>query len=73
MATYAVTVLIILGALAGWIGIQHLARVFATRHPEFGPLREEGGGCGLNCQCQDRQSCTERTFIGSQEREHENV
>ena len=62
---YAVSILIIFGALAGWIGIQHLARAFATRHPEFGPSREEEGGCGLFCLCRDRQSCPERVFIAS--------
>ncbi len=65
MVMYAVSILIILGALAGWVGIQHLARAFATRHPEFGPFREEGGGCGLFCLCRDRQSCPERVFIAS--------
>ena len=82
MVTYAISVLIILGALAGWVGIQHLARASASRHPEFGPSREEGGGCGLLCLCRDRQSCRERAFIDSddgksieinQEKENENI
>jgi hypothetical protein len=29
-----------------WIGVQSLARRSATRHPECGPFREAGGGCG---------------------------
>jgi hypothetical protein len=58
LTTYAITVLIILGLLAGWIGVQHLARLFASRHPELGPAREEGGGCGgLFCLCKEKQSC----------------
>lgn len=37
---------LILFALLGWVRIQQLARDFAARHPEFGPAKEEGGGCG---------------------------
>ena len=58
LTTYAITVLIILGLMAGWIGVQHLARWYAARHPELGPAREEGGGCsGLFCLCKDQQAC----------------
>ncbi|MGC9451105.1 MAG: chemotaxis protein [Oceanipulchritudo sp.] len=56
--TYLITILVILGLLAGWIAVQHLARLFASRHPELGPAREEGGGCGgLFCLCKDGQAC----------------
>lgn len=55
---YIITVLIILGLMAGWIAVQHMARSFAARHPELGPAREEGGGCGgLFCLCKDAQNC----------------
>jgi hypothetical protein len=37
--------------LAGWVAVQHLARSYAARHPEFGPAREEGSGCGHSCLC----------------------
>ena len=37
--------------LIGWLAVQQLARYYAARHPEFGPAREEGGGCGTSCQC----------------------
>jgi|GEM_PF-345256 len=38
--------------MAGWVIIQYLARAFAAKHPELGPAREEGGGCGgLFCHC----------------------
>ena len=37
--------------LIGWLAIQHLARLYAARHPEFGPAREEGSGCGKSCLC----------------------
>jgi len=42
---------LILLALLGWVGIQWLARGFAARHPEFGPAKEEGAGCGAGCSC----------------------
>jgi len=55
---YALTVLIILALLAGWIGVQHIARRFADRHPEFGPAREEGSGCGgIFCLCRHGEEC----------------
>ena len=37
---------LILLALLGWIRVQQAARDYAARHPEFGPAKEEGGGCG---------------------------
>jgi len=37
--------------LIGWLVVQSLARQFAGRHPEFGPPREEGTGCGGGCHC----------------------
>lgn len=37
--------------LLGWVLVQTMARAFAARHPQFGPAREEGGGCGSSCQC----------------------
>ncbi len=59
IGTYIISVLIILGALTGWIAVQALARAFAKRHPEFGPAREEGGGCFF-CLCKDRDTCSKR-------------
>ncbi len=43
--------LIILVLLFGWIAVQHIARVFAARHPEFGPAREDGGCGGESDEC----------------------
>ena len=58
-----IAVLIILGMLSGWIAVQHLARWFAARHPEFGPAREEGEGCqGLLCLCKDKENCPKFTI-----------
>lgn len=45
--------------LIGWLAVQQLARYYAARHPEFGPVREEGGGCGKSCLCAGG-SCTRR-------------
>ncbi len=55
MLTYLTAMAVILLMLLGWIGVQHLARLFAARHPEFGPAREEGGGCGSLCKCSGGQ------------------
>jgi len=51
------SVLIVFGMLAGWVAVQYLARRFAARHPELGPAREEGEGCGFLCHSKDGQSC----------------
>ena len=37
-----ITAGIILVLLLGWLTVQSLARLFAQRHPEWGPAREEG-------------------------------
>jgi len=34
-----------------WLVVQQLGRRSARAHPELGPYREEGGGCGKNCGC----------------------
>ncbi len=52
---YLVTLLLLPTLVLLWIGVQHAARSFAARHPEFGPAREEGeegcGGCGGGGHC----------------------
>ena len=50
---------VILLVLLGWTAVQQLARRFAARHPEFGPAREEGSGCGTGCHCAGGE-CTRR-------------
>jgi hypothetical protein len=35
--------------LSGWIAVLTLARRVATAHPESGPFREVGSGCGGGC------------------------
>lgn len=59
MRDYMVAIAVILLVLLGWIAVQHAARRFAARHPEFGPAREEGSGCGSGCGCSGG-SCARR-------------
>ena len=62
--TTLIAILIIFGILVGWVGVQHLARAYATRHPEFGPAREDGEGCGgLLCLCKNRLSCPRNQLV----------
>ena len=42
---------LVLLVLLAWTRVQALVHRFATRHPEFGPARDEGGGCSGNCSC----------------------
>jgi hypothetical protein len=53
---------IILVLFTGWVLVQHLARHFAYRHPQFGPAREEGVGCGAACRCSaaEQADCPDR-------------
>ena len=63
LITYAIAMLIILALLGGWVIVQHITRSFAERHPEFGPAREEGGGCGgIFCLCKNGQECPKEKF-----------
>ncbi|WP_455198813.1 hypothetical protein [Kaarinaea lacus] len=52
-----IAIAIIFLLLLGWLVVQSLSRLYAKKHPEFGPAREEGQGCGKNCSCADKQSC----------------
>jgi hypothetical protein len=46
LITLAAAVALLFGLLAGWIAVQRAARKVAAAHPECGPLRLVGGGCG---------------------------
>lgn len=61
IANFLIATLLIFGLLAAWIGVQHWARSFAERHPEFGPAREDGHGC-LFCLCRDSDRCVKQLF-----------
>ncbi len=55
MADIIIAIVVIMTLLGGWIIVQHLAHWYASKHPELGPAREEGGGCGKSCLCTNRQ------------------
>jgi hypothetical protein len=58
MATYLLTIGLIFLLLAGFILVERLYRLFARRHPEFGPYRVEGRRCGSCTSCGDASACT---------------
>ncbi len=51
MLNFIIAMLIIFVLMASWILIQQAARKYAARHPELGPAKEEGLGCGKKCGC----------------------
>jgi len=51
MLDYLLAIGLILLMLIGWVLVQQAARRFAARHPQFGPAKEEGSGCGASCSC----------------------
>lgn len=51
MVDFIIASVAILLLLTGWLFVQYLARAYAARHPEFGPAKEEGSGCGKSCLC----------------------
>jgi hypothetical protein len=55
MLDYLLAIGLILLVLVSWILVQQAARNFAARHPEFGPAKEEGSGCGVSCSCRHGQ------------------
>ncbi len=57
MGNYITAMLIIPGLLFAWLVVQFLAREFARRHPEFGPAREDGEGCGGECSSSGTKAC----------------
>ena len=62
LVTVIIAMLVILLALSLWVGITHLSRCYAARHPELGPAKEEGMGCGKTCGCSraERAACPNR-------------
>ncbi len=51
MLNFLIAMAIIFTLMLAWIWVQQKSRKFAARHPEFGPAKEEGLGCGKNCGC----------------------
>lgn len=51
MINFLIAMAVIFALMYGWIWVQQAARKYAAKHPEFGPAKEEGLGCGKNCGC----------------------
>ena len=51
MLNYLIAMTAIFCLLGGWLAVQAICRHFSERHPEYGPYREEGKGCGSSCSC----------------------
>jgi len=56
MVDFLIASITIMLVLLAWVAVQHLARQFAERHPEFGPYIEKRG-CGGNCSCAEEDKC----------------
>ena len=50
IGNYLVGMGLVLAILLAWVSVQKVARLFASRHPEYGPI-QECMGCGLACVC----------------------
>lgn len=51
MLNFLIAFIIIFSLLIAWVLVQQAARKFAANHPELGPVKEEGLGCGKTCGC----------------------
>ena len=65
MADFVVAIGFILAMLGAWLLVQQWSRDFAARHPELGPAREEGGGCGHSCLCASSGNCKNKGTAGA--------
>ena len=63
MLDYLLAFVLIFLILIGWILIQQASRRFAQHHPQFGPVKEEGSGCGKSCLCKGGQCERNKTDI----------
>ena len=69
--TYIIAMLVILGLLSGWIGVQHLSRSFNARHPELNLSTEEETRCGMFCFCKNGKNCSrKKTAVNHSGQEH---
>jgi hypothetical protein len=46
VSTYLITIALIMAIVLGGIFVDRAYRHFVARHPELGPFRKPGGGCG---------------------------
>jgi len=51
MLNFLIAVIVIFFLLGLWLVVMTTSRHFSERHPEYGPYREEGKGCGSSCSC----------------------
>lgn len=72
MIDFIVAIGAILLLLSGWIFIQQLSRRYAHKHPQFGPAREEGNGCGTSCLC-SKGSCKNKQPMPRNTQTHDNI
>ena len=63
MLNYLLAFALILLVLLGWILVQQASRRFALRHPQFGPAKEEGSGCGKSCLCKGGECVRKQTDL----------
>ncbi len=60
MGTYLLVIGLIFLILLAGITVDRLYRLFAAKHPQLGPFRKPGGGCG-SCSggsgCSGKESC----------------
>lgn len=49
LSRYLITIALILLIMLAGIVVDRFYKGFARRHPELGPFRKEGGGCGGHC------------------------
>lgn len=54
MTTYLVAVALIFAVMLAGIAVDRLYARFARRHPQLGPFRKKGGGCGC---CAGKKTC----------------
>jgi hypothetical protein len=55
LVTLIATIVLLLALMMVWIEVQRMARHVAEQHPEAGPLRLVGGGCGGQGHGAERQ------------------
>lgn len=53
MLNFLIAIGLIFGLMLAWLYVQYLARQYAEKHPEFGPVKQEGLGCGKHCGCKN--------------------
>jgi hypothetical protein len=48
---YLIAMTVVPLLLISWVIVQRVTKIYSINHPELGPHREEGGGCGSSCSC----------------------